>query len=154
MLFRSGFVFTNATRLAVYTGTAKDLAELPGPDGTIRAVTIQVWLAADGREVSRLVGDGPPTQALVAARIAADRTARGDHLEYDAKAGTYTLAGQPARLVQRQVERGAEKCSETVAERLTYTKRAGATGGDEFQGTGRTGTMSQDLPNCTTWVIK
>lgn len=141
--------YTDAKRRAVYEGTAKELAEFVGPDGTVKAVTIDLTLAAEGRELQRMIAD-----TAVAARVSAEQTARGEHLDYDVKPGRYTLDGAPAKLIQKKIENGTEKCSQTLGVKMVFTRPSDGGSKEVTIGTTGTGTATQSLTTCQDWTIK
>ena len=141
--------YVDSAHRAVYTGTTKDLAQFLGPDGLVKAVTIDLTLSAEGHELRSMIAEGS-----VAARVAADQTARGERLDYDAKAGRYVLQGNTAKMIQKKVENGAESCTETVGLKIFYTKAAAGRGGDATIGTPGTGTRTASVPTCQDWIIK
>jgi lipopolysaccharide export system protein LptA len=147
----ASFSYKDAAHHALYTGTEKDRAQFNSPDLAVRGVTIDMWLSDEGRELKRML-----VNRNVEARVSADRTARGEQLDYDVKSGTHVLKGRPARVIQRSMDKGAESCSESRGPAMSFTK----TQGDKDQGTFTVsdpvgaGTQSRNLPNCGEWIIK
>lgn len=141
--------FSNANHHAVYAGTAKEPAQFTGPDGTVKAVTIDLTLSAEGRELMRMVADGS-----VAARVSPEQTARGDHLDYDVKAGTYVLDGPPAKIIQKKIENGVERCTQTLGVKMFFTKATDERGREVRIGTQGTGTTTSNISTCQDWTIK
>jgi hypothetical protein len=90
----------------------------------------------------------------VVARVAEEQTARGDALDYDAKAGRYILDGNPARLIRREVKDGTPSCTQTLGQRITYVAPGEGRTKSIQIGAGGTGAQSTGLPNCTAWEIK
>lgn len=140
--------YVDSAHRAVYTGSAKEQAQFNGPDGLVKAATIELTLSAEGHELSTLVADG-----TVAARVSTEQTARGDHLVYDVKAGHYFLDGK-AQLIQKQIENGVESCSETHGASINFTKPSD--GKSKEVTIGKTGTPTQTLrlKTCQDWTIK
>ena len=86
----------------------------------------------------------------------ADRTARGERMIHDAKAGTYELSGNPAKVIRRTVEKAVESCESTIGTAMTFNKAAGtkASGGFTPQDPVGAGTTSLNLKTCAEWIIK
>jgi lipopolysaccharide export system protein LptA len=141
--------FSDATHRAVYTGTEKEPAQFTGPDGMVNAGTIDLTLSTEGRELVRMVAD-----RSVAARVSAEQTARGDHLDYDVKTGRYVLDGPPARIIRKTLENGAERCSQSSAIKMIFTKAADGRSQEVSIGTTGTGTATTTLLSCQDWTIK
>jgi lipopolysaccharide export system protein LptA len=145
--------YVDSAHRAVYTGTAKEPAQFQGPDGMVKAVTIDLTLSAEGHELVSMIAEGS-----VAARVAGDQTARGDRLEYDVNAGRYVLDGNPtgaaAQLIQKKVEDGKDSCTATLGVKIVFTKAGEGRGKDATVGTPGTGTRTDRLPTCQDWVIK
>ncbi len=141
--------YVDAAHRAIYSGTAKDLAQFAGPDGIVKAVTIDLTLSAEGRELAKMIAD-----AAVVARVSADQTARGEHLDYDVKTGTYVLDGRLARLIQKKIENAAETCTQTMGARIMFTKAGDGRGKEVIIGTTGTGTQTLLLQTCQDWIIK
>ena len=150
------FEYKDATHRALYTGTEKERAQFNAPDGIIRGVTIEMFLSAAGRELTRMVADAPAGKGLVQARVSATRTALGDRMVHDAKAATYVLSGSPARVIERSIDNGAESCSESRGVRLTFAKTSDAKDpGIDFKADpGSAGTQTRKLQSCADWIIK
>ncbi|MBP8273467.1 MAG: hypothetical protein KAY59_03505, partial [Acidobacteria bacterium] len=143
--------FKGAAHRALYTGTTAARAQLNSPDGIIRGLTIELVLSADAKQLERMVVEGN-----VEARVSADRTARGKKMVHDAKAGTYDLSGDPARVIRRTVEKAAEACEATYGPAMTFNKAPGNknSGGFTPQDPVGAGTTSLNLKTCAEWIIK
>jgi lipopolysaccharide export system protein LptA len=145
--------YVDAAHRAVYTGTVKSLAQFAGPDGIVKAVTIDLTLSAEGHELVKLIAAGD-----VAARVSAEQTARGERLDYDVKAGRYILDGVPsgptARLIQKKIENNSESCTETVGEKIVFTKAGDGRDKEVTIGTLGTGTQTRSVATCQDWTIK
>jgi lipopolysaccharide export system protein LptA len=144
--------YVDATHRAVYTGTAKEQAQFNGPDGLVKAATIQLTLAAEGHELSTLVADGTE-KAPIAARVSTEQTARGVHLDYDVKAGRYILDGN-AQLIQKKTDNGVDSCSRTVGATIHFTKPTDGKAKEVTIGQTGTATQTQSLKTCQDWTIK
>jgi lipopolysaccharide export system protein LptA len=142
-------VYVDAERRATYTGTATDPAEVAGPDGIVRAAQIDLILSSGTRELQTL-----QARRSVVARVAEEQTARGESLDYDAKAGRYILDGNPARLIRREVQDGKPSCTQTLGQRITYVAPGDGRTKSIQIGAGGSGAQSTGLPNCTAWEIK
>ena len=141
--------YVDSAHRAVYSGTAKDQAQFQGPDGLVRAVTIDLTLSAEGHELVKMIADG-----AVASRVSAEQTARGDHMDYDVKAGRYILDGKPAKLIQKKTENSADTCSQTIGIKIVFTKPGESRGKEVTIGTDGTGTQTSMLQTCQDWIIK
>jgi lipopolysaccharide export system protein LptA len=145
--------YVDSAHRAVYSGTEKEPAQFAGPDGLVQAVTIDLTLSAEGRELVKMTADG-----AVAARVSADQTARGQHLVYEVKAGRYVLdgapKGAPARLIQKTIEHGAESCTETIGATMHFTKPGDGRGKELTVGSPGTGTQTNSVKTCQDWIIK
>jgi lipopolysaccharide export system protein LptA len=145
--------YVDSAHRAVYTGAAKTPAQFAGPDGLVKALTIDLTLSAEGHELVKMIA-----ASEVAARVSAEQTARGGRLDYDVKAGRYVLDGVPsgpqARLIQKKIENGAESCSETVGEKIVFTKASDGRGKEVTIGTAGTGTHTSNVATCQDWTIK
>jgi lipopolysaccharide export system protein LptA len=143
--------YRGAKHSALFTGTTVARAQLNSPDGIIRGVTIELQLADDGHELARMI-----VEKNVEARVSADRTARGSKMVHDAKAGTYDLSGDGAKVIRRTVEKGVESCEATQGSSMTFSKAAGnkQTGNFSVQDPVGAGTTSLNLKTCAEWIIK
>jgi lipopolysaccharide transport protein LptA len=98
------FRYEESVRRATYSGDA----HLVGPQGDIRAVTIELFLKESGDEVER--AEGHERVTVVAEK---GRKATGDELKYASADGRYDLSGKPAIF--------SEPCArETTALTLTF----------------------------------
>lgn len=145
------FDYTDADHRARYAGAGTDRALLNSPDGKIYGMVIELWLSDDGRELKRMV-----VPRDVEARVSIDRTVRGAAMNYDAKAGIYTLTGSPARVIQRTVDKGVESCTESRGPSMTFTKTENAKEQGNFNVSDPVGagTTSFNLKTCADWTIK
>jgi lipopolysaccharide export system protein LptA len=141
--------YVDSAHRAVYSGTSKELAQFAGPDGLVKAVTIDLTLSVEGHELVKMIAGGD-----VAARVSAEQTARGERLDYDVKAGRYILDGASARLIQKKIENGSESCTETVGEKIVFTKAGEGRGKEVTIGTPGTGTQTRSVATCQDWTIK
>ena len=141
--------YVDALHRAVYTGTAKEPAQFLGPDGLVKAVTIDLTLSAEGHELVTMIADG-----AVAARVSVEQTARGDHLEYDVKGGRYVLDGKPAKMIQKKIENATESCTQTLGVKMFFTKPGDGRGKEVTIGTAGTGTQTSSIQTCQDWIIK
>lgn len=149
------FEYKDATHRALYTGTEKERAQFNSPDGVIKGVTIEMFLSDAGRELKTMIVDAPSGKGLMQARIAATRTAIGDRMVHDVKAGTYQLIGSPARVIERSVDKGAESCTESRGTKMSVTKTGDAADQGNFSvDATKSGTTTRNLPNCADWSIK
>jgi len=86
--------YTDARRIAHYVGTKDEPAEIKNQDGLTHAQTLDVYLDADGRNVTKLIADG------LVYTLTGVREATGDHLVWTAAVGTqpdsYTFTGGKA----------------------------------------------------------
>ena len=85
-------VYDDATRKAVYTGTANAPAKLTRSDGSTEAGRIEIILAPEGRTLRQLLAF-----TNVYAKLDQDSEAMGDRLVYDAVEELYTLYGSPGQ---------------------------------------------------------
>lgn len=141
--------YVDAAHRAIYAGTAKEQAQFLGPDGLVKAVTIDLTLSAEGHELIKMIADEG-----VASRVSADSTARGDHLDYDVKAGRYILNGKPAKLIQKKTENGADTCSQTLGLKIVFTRPGDRRDKEVIIGTDGSGTQTSMLQTCQDWAIK
>lgn len=140
--------YVDSAHHAIYTGTAKDRAQFNGPDGLVKAVTIDLTLSPEGHELSKLIADG-----TVAAQVSAEQTAWGEHLDYDVKAGRYIL-DRKAQLIQKKLESGVETCSATYADTIYFTKPADGASKEVTIGKEGKPTQTLRLKTCQDWAIK
>lgn len=145
----SEFEYRDAQHRAVYAGTATKPAELTTADGLVKATRITLTLAADGRELQRMLAE-----SSVQARVADTRTVRGDRLDYDVTEGTYLLTGKPAVAIQKEISKGAETCTATKSSTLRLVKDATGKSQPEAVDTNNSGNRLETLKNCDTWIIK
>jgi len=96
------FQFEDAKRRAVFL----EQAQLDGVQGNLRGNTIELFLAASGNGLERLVADGGVTAGVD------KRVATGQHLTYFPPDEKYVLTGTPVRLVQG--------CQESTGRTLTF----------------------------------
>ena len=84
------FVYNDAARRAVYTGTAR----LRSEHGDLKADVIEVFLEPDGRTLDML-------QATGNVRLGLDgRDATGEHLVYYEAEGRYEMEGEPVEIIE------------------------------------------------------
>jgi lipopolysaccharide export system protein LptA len=98
------FLYEEAVRRATYTTGAR----VSGPQGDLRAATIELYLRPSGRELDR-------AEAYEAVSLhVGDRDATGNRLTYLAADGKYLMLGVPVRIVA--------ECRETEGRALTFWK--------------------------------
>ncbi|HNV02213.1 MAG TPA: LptA/OstA family protein [Vicinamibacterales bacterium] len=122
------FLYEDDGRRATYTGSA----HVSGPQGDLRASTIEVYLAASSRELERV-----EAYASVFLQEGA-RRASGDRLTYATAAGRYLMIGSPVKI--------EAECRETTGRSLTFYKSTNnilVEPNEEFR------TQVRTLPNCT-----
>jgi LPS export ABC transporter protein LptC len=105
-------VYEDARRLATYTGTDSELANLVGAQGDLTAEKIQLFLKEGGHELERAEADG---------RVEVkegQRRAKGDHLTYTAADETYVMNGNPL-----EADRYApNECTRTIGKTLRFRR--------------------------------
>jgi lipopolysaccharide export system protein LptA len=149
------FVYTASKHLATYTGSEAERVQFDSTEGNVRAVTIELWLSNDDKELQRMVAEAPTAKNLMQARITEDRTAIGDRMDHVMKAGTFELKGNPARVIQRTVENGVEACTATIGKGMTFNKAGGDKGQGSFNISDTTlGSGGVNLKTCADWTIK
>jgi lipopolysaccharide export system protein LptA len=102
-------VYEEETHRARYTGAA----QVAGPDGTITADRIDLYLDEAGDAVERAEASGEGGTVTVEQQ---GRTAKGDHLTYTAADERYVMIGKVVRIVQ--------ETRETLGKTLTFFKSA------------------------------
>ncbi len=103
------FKYTEAKRLAVYTGAA----HLSGPQGDITAARIELYLKASGDEVDR--AEAYASDAEPVAIREQNRKTTGAHMTYTSADDRYVVTGKPAKNV--------DACSnETTGATLIFVK--------------------------------
>ncbi len=95
-------VYEEAVRRATYTPNA----HVSGPQGDLRAVTIEMFLKPSGNELERVEGYEKVTLR------AEGRQATGDRLTYFADDGRYLMRGTPVKILA--------ECRETVGQTLVF----------------------------------
>lgn len=105
-------VYEDAKRLATYTGTQSERANIVGPQGDLTADQIQLFLKEGGNELERAEADG---------RVEVkegQRRASGDHLTYTAADETYVINGNPL-----EADRYAPgECTRTMGKTLRFRR--------------------------------
>jgi LPS export ABC transporter protein LptC/lipopolysaccharide transport protein LptA len=96
------FVYDDAKRLAVYTGTPTAQARLVGAQGDVTGDRIELYLKEDTSELDRLEAEG---KVVI---VESTRTAFGKHLTYTAADDTYVLTGPTVELYEPQ-DKGCKK---------------------------------------------
>ena len=84
------FVYNDAARRAVYTGTAR----LRSEHGDLKADVIEVFLEPDGRTLNKLQATGTVWLGLDG------REATGEHLVYYEAEGRYEMEGEPVEIIE------------------------------------------------------
>lgn len=120
--------YDDAARKATYSGDAR----VNGPEGDVRAATIEMFLAPEGRQLERL-----EASEAVSLRQGA-RTVTGDRMSYFAADQRYVMSGKLVRMT-------AENCQETLGRILTFFRSTDRilVDGNEVA---RTQTTSADCP--------
>jgi LPS export ABC transporter protein LptC len=96
------FLYEDASRRATYTGSA----HVSGPQGDLRAVKIELYLAPTDNELERV-------EAYAAVSLKdPTRNVAGDRLTYVAAEGRYVVVGSPVRI--------ESDCRETTGRTLTF----------------------------------
>ncbi|MGB2715761.1 MAG: LPS export ABC transporter periplasmic protein LptC [Vicinamibacterales bacterium] len=105
-------VYEDGKRLATYTGTESERANIVGPQGDLTADKIQLFLKEGGNELERAEADG---------RVEVkegQRRATGDHLTYTASDETYVINGNPL-----EADRYApNECTRTMGKTLRFRR--------------------------------
>jgi lipopolysaccharide export system protein LptA len=105
-------VYEDAKRVATYTGSESELANLVGAQGDLTAEKIQLFLKEGGNELERAEADG---------RVEVkegQRRAKGDHLTYTAADETYVMNGNPL-----EADRYApNECTRTIGKTLRFRR--------------------------------
>lgn len=145
------FDYTDADHKARYTGTASEPALLNSSDGKIYGGLIDLWLTDDGHDLKRMLAT-----TNVVARVSGDRTVRTDRMDYDVKTGLYMLSGKrPSRVITRELDKGVESCSVTVAPEMTFTKVTDSKQpAFTIPNESRAGSSTDKAKNCDEWRIK
>lgn len=105
-------VYEDGKRLATYTGTESQLANIVGAQGDLTAERIQLFLKEGGSELERAEADG---------RVEVkegQRRAKGDHMTYTAADETYVMHGNP--LEADRYTPG--ECSRTMGKTLRFRR--------------------------------
>jgi lipopolysaccharide export system protein LptA len=119
-------VYGDADRHATYTGDADSPATAQGPDGTIYATRIDLYLAKEQRSLDRMTA-----KTSVYAQFEGQREAKGDGLTYDAATEKYVLTGvgSPASLKAREGDaKDTTNCTLFRGAALTFMRSGGLTG--------------------------
>ena len=101
-------VYTDKARRATYTGGA----HLNGPEGDLAADKIELFLAAEGKQLERL-----EAYTTVTVRTPDGRKADGARMTYLAANEQYDMSGSPVKLT--------EESGETTGNSLTFFRSAG-----------------------------
>jgi lipopolysaccharide export system protein LptA len=110
-------VYTDAKRLAVYTGSKSRPANMKGPYGNVTANRIDLYLKEGGNELERAEAHGAVTVQETL------RTATGDLLIYTASDDTYKMTGNPVEAIERE---SATTCKKTLGTTLTFKRSIGS----------------------------
>jgi LPS export ABC transporter protein LptC len=103
-------VYDDAARRATYTTNAR----MNGPEGDVRAATIELYLDAAGRTLDR-------AEAYTDVSLRADaRAATGARLTYVAAEERYVMSGAPVRVLEQL----PQECRETLGRTLTFFRSA------------------------------
>jgi len=99
-------LYEDALRRATYTNNAR----LNGPEGDLRATTIELYLDATGSALERL-------EASEAVTLRSEvRTSTGAHLSYFAADARYVMTGLPVHVFEQL----PSECRETTGRTLTF----------------------------------
>jgi lipopolysaccharide export system protein LptA len=105
-------VYEDAKRLATYTGTESELANIVGAQGDLTAEVIQLFLKPGGSELERAEAD-----RRVEVKEG-QRRAKGDHLTYTSADETYVINGNPV-----EADRYApNECTRTIGKTLRFRR--------------------------------
>ena len=105
-------VYEDAKRVATYTGTESERANIVGPQGDLTADKIQLFLKEGGSELERAEADGHVEVKE------GQRRATGDHLTYTASDETYVINGNPL-----EADRYApNECTRTIGKTLRFRR--------------------------------
>ena len=105
-------VYEDAKRLATYTGTESELANIVGAQGDLTAEVIQLFLKPGGSELERAEAD-----RRVEVKEG-QRRAKGDHLTYTSADETYVIKGNPV-----EADRYApNECTRTMGKALRFRR--------------------------------
>jgi lipopolysaccharide export system protein LptA len=103
-------VYEDAARRATYTTDAR----MNGPEGDVRAATIELYLDEAGRALER-------AEAYTAVSLRTDtRAATGARLTYHVADERYVMSGSPVRVLEQL----PEECRETLGRTLTFFRSA------------------------------
>lgn len=128
------FVYTDAKRLATYTGKA----QINGAQGNVSGDRIDLFLKPDVNELERAEASGADGSVVVRE---GPRVAKGNHLTYTAADDKYLMIGTPVEVI----EENKGSCSITHGAEVTFSRTsetAGVRGNTLFPHTSRT------LPAC------
>ena len=106
------FVYEDAKRLAVYTGTPAARAHLVGAQGDMSGDRLELYLKEQASELDRLEAEG---NVVV---IESTRTAFGKHLTYTTADDTYVLTGPTVELYEPQ----DNACKKTRAQSFKFRR--------------------------------
>jgi lipopolysaccharide export system protein LptA len=112
-------VYEDAKRLAVYTGTKTEPANMKGPYGDVTSNRIDLYLKEGGEELERAEAHGAVTVKETL------RTATGDVLVYTAADDTYTMTGNPVEAIEKDTP-ASTTCKRTLGSTLTFTRSVGS----------------------------
>jgi lipopolysaccharide export system protein LptA len=103
-------VYEDATRRATYTTDAR----MNGPEGDVRAATIELYLDEAGRALER-------AEAYTGVSLRTDtRAATGSRLTYHVADERYVMSGSPVRVLEQL----PGECRETLGRTLTFFRSA------------------------------
>lgn len=125
--------------------TFRQSARLQGPDGTITAERIEVFLQEDGNTLERA-----EAYEKVKATFGSEREATGERLTYNAKARRYLMTGKPL-VVRRQFRDkgagGTVRCERTEGTTLTLDRSTTSDrSADRVSVAAANGTQSRTVP--------
>lgn len=128
------FVYTDAKRLATYTGQA----QISGAQGNVTGDRILLFLKPKVNELERAEAYGANGSVVVKE---GQRIAKGDHLTYTAADETYLMTGRPVELVEEK--KGS--CSVTHGADLAFSRISDSA---RVNGNGTFPHTSKSLPAC------
>jgi LPS export ABC transporter protein LptC len=108
--------YIDARRVIIYTTPAPLPARVKGPQGDVRASTIEIALEPTGSAAASL-----DARTLVSIDVG-QRTITGDHLHYDRVKDVYVVQGRPGRLVTVVTRPPGGPCFQTTGMKLTLSK--------------------------------
>lgn len=109
------FVYDDAKRVAIYTGTAR----IVGPEGDLTGEKIELFLRANANELERVEAYGANGSVVVKQE---GRTATGARLTYTVETETYLMTGTPVTAI----ETAPGDCKKSDGAVLTFQRALGS----------------------------